>query len=143
MAWRRHALTSLLFAAIGPAIGLGLFVLLGRGSPWSGEAAALLAIFAYGIGVVPAALAGLIFALAWRGPAPIPMFGAALSGLVLGAASGVVAFAAVALAWRGAAAPAAPGVWLIPMVAGAVCGVVAYRLQLDADSASRTSRDAD
>jgi hypothetical protein len=137
MAWRRPALTSLLFAALGPAIGLGVFVLLGGGSVWSGDAVSLLAIFAYGIGGLPAALAGLIFALAWRGPAPIPKFGAALSGLLLGAASGVVAFAAVALAWRGAASPAAPGVWLIPMVAGAVCGVVAYRLHVDSDPAPR------
>jgi hypothetical protein len=127
MQWKRHVLTLLLFALAGPAIGLVVFTLLGNARVPLGSEFGLLSIFAYGIGLLPAALAGLIFTLAWRRPAPIPMFGPAMSGVLLGAASGVVAFVVVALLLRGRAMPAWPGVWLVPMIAGAACGAFAFR----------------
>jgi hypothetical protein len=128
MQWKRHGLTLLLFALVGPAVGLVVFTRLGGARVPLGSELGLLAIFAYGIGLLPAALAGLIFTLAWRRPAPIPMLGPAMSGVLLGAASGVVAFAAATLLLRGHFVPASPGVWLVPMLAGAVCGGLASRL---------------
>ena len=143
MQWKRHVLTLLLFALVGPAVGLVVFTLLGGARVPLGSELGLLSIFAYGIGLLPAALAGLIFTLAWRRPAPIRMFGPAMSGVLLGAASGVVAFAAATLLLRGHFVPASPGVWLVPMIAGAVCGAVAFRFHRIEQGEGTTRRQED
>jgi hypothetical protein len=78
MTWRGVAMTMLLFAAIGPVIGMMLVLLPMLPLLWlAGPMLIHAPVGAYGIGIIPAALTGVFTALVsplMRPPAPVSFY---------------------------------------------------------------------
>lgn len=121
-----------LFALVGPGIGTLVFLLSGTGVIPKPAAIGLLLAFGYGIGIVPAALAGVIYVLMWNARAFLKGLGINEFGALLGCVSGVAALTMFSMAVSGAPLPRSPVFYVIPLVAGAVCGWLAAPMRDEA-----------
>lgn len=120
-----YLLPVVLFAFAGPGIGSLVFILPGADVIAQPAGIVLVLVFGYGIGIVPAALAGAIYVSAWNARGALKGLGLHEFGALLGAASGVVALALLSTAVSGTPIPRSPVFYVIPLVAGAVCGWLA------------------
>lgn len=121
-----------LFALVGPSIGTLVFLLSGTGVIPKPAAIGLLLAFGYGIGIVPAALAGVIYVLMWNARAFLKGLNINEFGALLGCLSGVAALTMLSMAVSGAPLPRSPVFYVIPLVAGAVCGWLAAPMRDEA-----------
>lgn len=126
------------FALIGPGIGALTALLLrsDNGGTVKLSESGLLFLFSYGVGITPAVLAGVIYVSSWNARALFKYLSVREFGALLGALSGVVAFAALAIVATGTPFPKSPSIYAIPLAAGAVCGYLAARRRDQAQSAS-------
>lgn len=120
------------FTLVGPGVGVLAFLLLGNGLASAGSDVRLLLLFGYGIGLVPAALAGVIYVLAWNARARFTSLTVREFGAVLGALSGLAAWAIFATAVSGTAHLKSPILHVLPLAAGLVCGIMAARARDEA-----------
>lgn len=117
-----YLLPPLLFMLIGPSIGVLVFLVIGATRIPSADVAALLLIYGYFSGVVPAFFAGLIYVCAWNLRGFLGRLSAFEFGVLLGSVSGLIAFAAVSIVIAGKLGWGDLRFYLIPAIAGAVCG---------------------
>ena len=117
-----YLLPVVVFLLVGPGVGVLTVVLVGADGVPSLSVNWLLVLFGYGIGAVPAALAGVIYVVGWPLRGLLQVLSTREFGAVLGAVSGVAALAACFSATSGTQSL---GVYVFPLVAGAVCGALA------------------
>ncbi len=125
-----YLLPPLQFMLIGPGVGALTLVLLAGGNAL--ELNSLFLLFAYGIGVVPAALAGVLYVAIWSTRAFFGLLTIREFGALLGAICGLAALAACVIATSGTALLKSPGNYLVAMAAGGVCGCLAARIRSEA-----------
>lgn len=117
------------FTLIGPGVGVLTAMFLGTQGAPTLSGSGLLLLFGYGIGVFPAALAGVMYVSAWNAKALFKGLNIGEFGALLGALSGVAALAAFATAMSGTPFPKSPIIYAIPLAAGAVCGYLAAQVR--------------
>ena len=83
------------FTLIGPGIGVLTALLLGSGGAPTLSGGGFFLLFGYGIGLVPAALAGVIYVCAWNARAVLKALSITEFGALLGAISGLISLATV------------------------------------------------
>jgi hypothetical protein len=132
------------FAMVGPGIGVLvvlLFTLLEPGST-PGSFFFVMILFGYLLGVVPAALAGMIYTAAWGTRSRFPRLNMLEFGALLGAITGLIAFSVFTAFAMSRGVPDDLKVYLLPLFAGAVCGamVAREREQGEPDQALRGHR---
>lgn len=120
-----YLLPVVVFLLVGPGVGVLTVMLLGADGVPSLSVSWLLVLFGYGIGAVPAALAGVIYVVGWPLRGLLQVLSTREFGDVLGAVSGVAALAACFAATSGTPFPKFLIVDVFPLVAGAVCGALA------------------
>lgn len=125
-----YLLPPLQFMLIGPGVGALTLLLLAGGN--ASELNSLFLLFAYGIGVVPAALAGVLYVVIWSTRAFFGLLTIREFGALLGAICGLAALAACGIATSGTPLLKSPGIYLIAMAAGGVCGCLAARIRGEA-----------
>jgi hypothetical protein len=101
------------FTLIGPGMGALVAILMGSGGAPAMSGIGLFLVFGYGIGLVPAALAGIIYVSAWNARSLLRALSVGEYGALLGAISGAIAFAALAIAMSGSVATKSPTIYLI------------------------------
>ncbi|MDN4039912.1 hypothetical protein [Massilia sp. YIM B02443] len=117
------------FAIIGPGIGV-LIVLLFEGLdsvPDPGNFLFVVIVFGYALGLIPAALAGMIYTVAWSMRSHLPRLSARQFGTLLGTVAGLVAFPVFTATAMSSGMPDDLQVYLLPAFAGAVCGALVAR----------------
>ena len=117
------------FAIIGPGIGV-LIVLLFEGlksGPDLGNFLFVVIVFGYAIGLIPAALAGTIYTIAWSMRSHFPRLTVRQFGAFLGTVAGLISFSAFTAIAMSRGMPADLQVYLLPAFAGAVCGALVAR----------------
>lgn len=120
-----YLLPVVVFTLVGPGVGVLTAMLLGADGASILSLNWLLVLFGYGIGAVPAALAGVIYVVGWPLKALLPGLSAREFGALLGAVGGVAALAACIAATSGPPFSKSFIVYVFPLVAGAVCGALA------------------
>lgn len=120
-----YLLPVLQFGLVGPGIGALMFLLPGAEPMPHPAGVGLILLFGYGIGIVPAALAGTIYVSAWNARAFLKGLSTSEFGTLLGAMSGVIALAVFATAISGTPVPKSPFIYVLPLIAGAICGWLA------------------
>lgn len=113
------------FTLIGPGIGALVATLMGAGGSPTLSGGGFFLVLGYGVGLVPAALAGIIYVSAWNMRSLFRALSVGEYGAILGAISGAIAFGAFAMAMSGTPVPKSLAVYLIPILAGAFCGWLA------------------
>ena len=125
-----YLLPPLQFMLIGPGVGALTILLLAGGNAL--ELNRLVLLFAYGIGVVPAALAGVLYVAIWSTGAFFGLLTIRQFGALLGAICGLAALAACVIATSGTPLLKLPILYLVSLAAGAVCGCLAARIRSEA-----------
>jgi hypothetical protein len=120
-----YLLPVVVFLLVGPGVGVLTVMLVGADGASILSVNWLLVLFGYGIGAVPAALAGVIYVVGWPLRGLLQVLSTREFGAVLGAVSGVAALAACFAATSGTPFPKSLSVYVFPLVAGAVCGALA------------------
>lgn len=116
------------FAIIGPSIGVLVVLVFAalESGPMLGNVLFAVIVFGYLLGLVPAALAGTIYTVAWRTRSRFPRLSIRQFGTLLGTLAGLIAFVFTILAMS-KGLPDDQEVYLLPAFAGAVCGAVVAR----------------
>lgn len=127
-----YLIPPLLFVLIGPSIGVFVFLVIGAMRIPSFDVAALLLIYGYFAGGVPAFFAGLIYVCAWNLRGIFTRLNVFEFGVLLGSVSGLIAFALVCIVIGGKLGWDDFRIYLIPAIAGAVCGGFAASIRDEA-----------
>jgi len=125
---RHHLAPIWTFALFGPAIGILTALLLSAPTSMNhvdGRFALVFIMFGYIYGIVPAALAGLLYTVGWHLRSPFPRLNAAQFGCLLGLMSGLLAFQLYAMLVGIKGLPNDLRIYLLPSAAGAICGILA------------------
>ena len=130
MRLKPYLLPPLQFMLIGPGVGALTLLLLAGGN--ASELNGLFLLFAYGIGVVPAALAGVLYVAIWNMKAFFRLLTIREFGALLGAICGLAAQAVFVTVTSGTPLLKSPGIYLVAMAAGGVCGCLAARIRSEA-----------
>ncbi|MDN4039911.1 hypothetical protein [Massilia sp. YIM B02443] len=125
-----HLAVVAIFALLGPAFGLLTALLINAPNlptDLDGNLLFITLALAYGFGVMPALLAGLLYTTAWNIRSYFPRLTATQFGVLLDAVAGLIAFAAVA------GLASSKGIledivfYSLPLSAGAACGGLVAR----------------
>ncbi|WP_208605769.1 hypothetical protein [Phytopseudomonas punonensis] len=119
---------------IGPGVGALTLLLLAGGNAL--ELNSLFLLFAYGIGVIPAALAGVLYVAIWSTKAFFGLLTIREFGALLGAICGLAAQATFVTVTSGTPLLKSPSIYLVALAAGAACGCLAARVRNEACTAS-------
>lgn len=122
----------LLFVLIGPCIGVFVFLVIGAMRIPSVDVAALLLIYGYFAGSVPAFFAGLVYVCAWNLRGIFTRLNVFEFGVLLGSISGLIAFALASIMIGGKLGWGDFRIYLVPAIAGAVCGGFAASIRDEA-----------